>query len=115
MRERIFGFDFNVSDVVSGFKVIGTENQSAMLDTGAVLGTKYLLNGINADLAKQLRKGEAYLEFWIEAIDHTKPTANNKLYPADVFQAGLKSKSFQNQLMNGGGVPGRFALLYREV
>lgn len=115
-QQKIFGYDFNFTDSVSGFKVLGIENQNdQLLDTGAVMGTRYLLNGINADLAKKLRKGEAYLEFWIEAIDHTTPTANNKLYPADVFKAGLETKSFQNQLLRGGGVPGRFARLYGNM
>ena len=117
-KESIFGYDFNISESVSSFKVksaLGLENESTLLDTGAVTGTKYLLNGINANLATMLRKVEAYLEFWIEAISHTEPTANRKLYPAEVFKAGLESKGFQRQLVDGGGVPGRFALLRSDM
>ena len=117
-KEILFGYDFNISDIVSNFQVksnkIGLENQSTMLDTGAVTGTEYLLNGINANLAKLLKSGEAFLEFWIEAIDHTKPTANNKLYTAEVFKRGLECPSFQNQLRLGS-VPGRFALSYSNI
>lgn len=117
-KEILFGYDFNISDIVSNFQVksnkIGLENQSTMLDTGAVTGTEYLLNGINSNLAKLLKSGEAFLEFWIEAIDHTKPTANNKLYPGPIFKAGLESKGF-SRMLNLGGVPGRFALLYGDI
>lgn len=117
-KEILFGYDFNISDIVSNFQVksnkIGLENQSTMLDTGAVTGTEYLLNGINANLAKLLKSGEAFLEFWIEAIDHTKPTANRKLYTAEVFKRGLECPSFQNQLRLGS-VPGRFALSYSNI
>ena len=116
-KETLFGYDFNITSEVSGFKVksISTESQSSLLDTGAVSGTTFLLNGLNANMVKLLKSGEAFLEFWIEAIDHTKPTANNKLYPANVFQAGLECKGFQNMLKNIGSVPGRFALLYGNI
>lgn len=115
----MFGYDFNISDVISGIQVkattISTESsQSAMFDSGAVKGTEYLLNGLNANMVKQLKCGEAFLEFWIEAIDHTKPTSNRKLYPYDVFKAGLECKSFQNQFRLGS-VPGKFALLYSNM
>lgn len=106
-KQRMFGYDFNLSDEVSSFKVIGAESQSSLLDTGAVMGTRYLLNGLNADLGKKLKSGEAYLEFWIECIDHTKPTLNRKLYPYDVFKAAMESMSVRNQL-NNGGIPGRY-------
>lgn len=105
-KEILFGYDFNLSNIVSQFRVqankIGLESQATLLDTGATTGTSYLLSGINANMAKMLRSGDAYLEFWIEAIDHTRPTANNKLYPADIFKAGLECRSFQNQLRLGG-------------
>ncbi len=117
-KRIMFGYDFNISENVSGFQVksnLGMENQSTLLDTGAVAGTTYLLNGINANLAKLLKSGEAYLEFWIEAIDHTKPTANNKLYPGPVFKAGLEGAGFQRMLKTIGSVPGKIAPLHSDM
>ena len=40
---------------------------------------EYMLKGLTPDLVRSIRNGESYLVFEIEAIDHSKPTSNNKL------------------------------------
>lgn len=106
-KDSIYGCDFNIVSNAKGFKVLGLESETLLdpLENGSVNAITYFLSGINIDLARKLKNGEAYLEFWIEAIDHTRPTVNRKLYPADVFERGLQTPSFQNQLRLGG-VPG---------
>ena len=68
--------------------------------------TEYMIKGLTPELVRSIRNGESYIVFEIEAIVHSKPTSNNKLYPADVFLNGMKNYGFQNQLRHGG-VPGR--------
>ena len=63
---------------------------------------EYMLKGLTPELVRSIRNGESYLVFEIEAIDHSKPTSNNKLYPADVFLNGMANYGFQNQLRKGG-------------
>lgn len=106
--ENFFGYDFPLieSPNISELNVLGLEDNSSLFSSGVKNGTTYFLSGLTADLMRKLKNGEVCLEFWIEAIDHNTPTANNKLYPADVFQRGLESPSFQRQLQLGG-VPGR--------
>ena len=83
----------------------GTNNSTAI---------EYMLKGLTPELVRSIRNGESYLVFEIEAIDHSKPTSNNKLYPADVFLNGMANYGFQNQLRLSG-VPGKFALSYSNV
>lgn len=66
--------------------------------------TEYMIKGLTPELVRSIRNGESYIVFEIEAIDHSKPTSNNKLYPADVFLNGMKNYGFQNQLRKGGVV-----------
>lgn len=106
----MFGYDCPVVEStilgLKGITKVGASTESATPDfSGAVKGTEYFLQGLTAVDAEALRSGKAYLEFWIEAIDHTQPTANRKLYPSNVFLQGLQCRGFSQQL-ELGGVPG---------
>lgn len=104
-----YGFDFTLNQPeIEQISMVSMESEgtSGMFDTGVVRGTEFFMRGMTADMVKKLKEGTAYLKFWIVAIDHTKPTANNKLYPMGPFEEGLQCPFFQQQLHNGG-VPGK--------
>ena len=73
--------------------IVGLESMSSSVPTNASVATQYFMKGLY------------YLIFEIEAIDHTKPTANGRLYPKEAFYKGLCDYSFQNKLRLGA-VPG---------
>lgn len=108
--QTLFGVDFPMTPNIdpTGICVggIGVESDSIDgINGNTVNSISYFLKGTTAEIRDQLLAGKAYLEFWIEAIDHTTPTANRKLYPADVFQKGLETNAVQNMFANGG-IPG---------
>ena len=84
---------------------IGIESEG-YTGTNHSTAIEYMLKGITPELVRSIRNGESYFVFEIEAIDHTKPTSNNKLYPEDVFLRGMANYGFQNQLRLSG-VPGK--------
>lgn len=107
LKRRIIGLDF--------FKTPANENITVNIrkmgdnlgleSNDIVRGTDVLLKNITAPQYRELLAGNAYLEFWIEAIDHTKPTANNRLYTEEEFRAGM-DRLLHRVLRNGGLQPG---------
>lgn len=73
----------------------------------ATSAVQYMLKGVTPEIVRMIKNGEAYMVFEMEAIDHSKPTANNKLYPMDIFAEGMNCYTFQNQ-MRLGGVKGEY-------
>ena len=82
--------------------IVGLESMSSSVPTNASVATQYFMQGLSEETVEKLKKGIYYLIFEIEAIDHTKPTANGRLYPRDKFYNGLCDYSFQNKLRLGG-------------
>lgn len=89
------------SDKVKMKDCIGMESGGSVMGT-STMAPNYMLSGLDPNIAKGLRKGYYYMIFEVEAIDHTKPTANGRLYPFEVFKEGLEFRSFQNKLRLGG-------------
>lgn len=103
---RIIGFDF--------FKTIANEDQLVkIIPVGAsgaglesqMIGPSVLIKNLSAAQYRDLLSGLAYLEFWIEAIDHNTPTVNNRLYPEDEFIKGM-DRLLHRVIRNGGVQPG---------
>lgn len=67
---------------------------------------QYMIQGLNADMAKELLYGSTYLEFWILAMDCSKPTLNNRMYPLAAMVEALNEPGVIRQ-MNWGGLLGR--------
>lgn len=86
--------------------IVGLESMSSSVPTNASVATQYFMKGLSEDVVDKLKRGIYYLIFEIEAIDHTKPTANGRLYPKEPFYKGLCDYSFQNKLRLGA-VPGK--------
>lgn len=111
-QDIIFGFDFiqtesaPFSSKIATVSTINAGMESAVnvadLEASSVKANEYFLNGIDADRARALLRGESYLEFWIKAIDHTKPTVNNRLYTAEAMEAALSKYNVENQFRCGG-------------
>ena len=88
--------------------IIGLESYSnSNVPTNSSVATQYFMQGLSEDIVHKLKSGIYYIIFEIEAIDHTKPTANGRLYPKDKFYEALCDYSFQNKLRLGA-VPGKF-------
>ena len=86
--------------------IIGLESYSnSNVPTNSSVATQYFIQGLSEDIVHKLKSGIYYIIFEIEAIDHTKPTANRRLYPKDKFYEALCDYSFQNKLRLGA-VPG---------
>lgn len=86
--------------------IIGLESYSnSNVPTNSSVATQYFIQGLSEDIVHKLKSGIYYIIFEIEAIDHTKPTANGRLYPKDKFYEALCDYSFQNKLRLGA-VPG---------
>ena len=66
---------------------------------------QYMIQGLNADMAKELLYGSTYLEFWILAMDCSKPTLNNRMYPLEPFVDALNEAGIIRQA-NFGGIGG---------
>lgn len=69
------------------------------------VGTQYFLDNLTRDQAQALLHGSAYLEFWIECMDHSKPTENRRMYPLDIFVNAVNDP-YNVRQMNGGGIGG---------
>lgn len=66
---------------------------------------QYMINGLNADMAKELLYGSTYLEFWILAMECGKPTLNNRMYPLEPFVDALNEAGVVRRA-NWGGIGG---------
>ncbi len=112
MNYRLFGFDYNITKLdktnehleASIIKVNSTTGLES-LDSGSNirLAKHFFLDKITPDQWRALKNGDAFLEFWQEAIDHSKPTLNRRLYPLEVFLQGMESHF--NKMLTTGGVP----------
>lgn len=78
---------------------IGTESGESFV------AQEYFLKGLSVEDARKLRDGETYLVFDVIAMDCTKPTANGRRYPLDVFVSAMKDEEVVRK-MNHGGFPG---------
>lgn len=116
-KDIVFGFDriVNNSDIASDISIVNTvdpskskicmESISDLNDSG-VKAREWFLKGLDAEKGKALLRGEAYLEFWVTAVDHNSISVNRRKYPYEPFKAAMESRSVQNQL-NIGGIPSR--------
>lgn len=84
--------------------MIGMESSDMDFSSGVVSATHHFLKGLDAVKAKALLNGEAYLEFWVKAITHDKPTTNSRIYPSSEVKLALEKPNIINQY-NKGGVP----------
>lgn len=114
-KDIVFGFDriANNKDIASDISIINTVNPSKSqicmesvsdLDNSGTKAREWFLKGLDAEKGRALLKGEAYLEFWILAVDHNMVSANKRKYPYEPFKAALEARNVQNQL-NIGGIP----------
>ena len=78
---------------------IGTESGESFV------AQEYFLKGLSVEDARKLRDGETYLVFDVIAMDCSKPTANGRRYPLDVFVSAMKDEEVVRK-MNHGGFPG---------
>ena len=78
---------------------IGTESGESFV------AQEYFLKGLSVEDARKLRDGETYLVFDVIAMDCSKPTANGRRYPMDVFISAMKDEEVVRK-MNHGGFPG---------
>jgi len=104
---RIVGLDFFVAKAnpKMSVNIIPMGNDLGLESMQIVTGTDVLLKNITASQYRDLLQGLAYLEFWIEAIDHTKPTANNRLYGEEEFRKGME-RLLNKVIKKGGLQPG---------
>lgn len=108
-HEIIYAYDIimpNTFQSVTEAKVVQPGCESAYMGDNRHMATEYMLKGMTPEIARVLKAGEGYLVMEVEAIDHTKPTANGRLYPKQAFYEGMMQYTFQNQLKLGG-VTGR--------
>ena len=82
--------------------IVSVESISSSVPTNSSVATQYFIKGLSEEIIDKLKRGIYYLIFEIEAIDHTKPTVNGRLYPKEIFYQGLCDYSFQNKLRLGG-------------
>lgn len=66
---------------------------------------EYFLRGLSIEDARKLREGETYLVFDVVAMDCSRPTANGRRYPLEVFVESLKDPAVVRE-MNHGGIAG---------
>lgn len=107
IKRRIIGLDFFRTPANENITVnIRKMGENVGLESNDVVrGTDVSLKNITAAQYRDLLAGNAYLEFWIEAIDHTKPTANNRLYGEKEFRDGM-DRLLHRVIRNGGLQPG---------
>lgn len=104
----IYGYDFITTtgtvnnDTKITIKSVATESISSEVPSDSQVAVQYFINGLNKDLARDLKEGLSYIVFEIEAINHTTKTANGRLYPKIPFRDALTDYSFQNKLRLGG-------------
>ena len=114
-KDIIFGFDrlTNVKDVASDISIINTVDPSKShicmesisdLNESGVKAREWFLKGLDAEKGKALLRGEAYLEFWVKAVNHNDVSVNKRKYPYEPFKAAMEARGVQNQL-NIGGIP----------
>ena len=90
MRDAIPSSQFGIENVGSGDSFVAQE---------------YFLRGLSIEDARKLRDGESYLVFDVIAMDCSRPTANGRRYPLDVFVEALKDPAVV-RMINHGGIPG---------
>lgn len=110
VTRRIIGLDFfltkpNEAMTVNVKSLIGDSNGIGLESNEIVRGRDVALKNISAAQYRDLLAGNSYLEFWIEAIDHTKPTTNNRLYTEEEFGLGME-RVLHRVIRNGGMQPG---------
>ena len=104
----IYGYDSIMTtgeinnDTKLTIKSVATESISDEVPTDSQVAVQYFINGLNKELARDLKEGLSYIIFEIEAINHTRKTANGRLYPKEPFRLALTDYSFQNKLRIGG-------------
>lgn len=103
---RIIGFDFfkTVANESQMVKIVPNGGCNSGLESEMV-GPTVAIKNLSAAQYRDLMSGKAYLEFWIEAIDHTKPTTNNRLYTEEEFKKGM-DRLLHRVIRNGGVQPG---------
>ena len=107
-HNRIFGIDnltVNVSNE-SMVKIIPVGSNVGAESVGAMIN-EISMNNIPKDDFEDLLKGRSYLEFWIEAIDHSRPTDNNRLYTEREFILGM-DRVLHRVIKTGGAQPGEY-------
>lgn len=104
---RIIGLDFfrTIPNVDMTVNVRKMGEQIGLESNDIVRGTDIVLKNISASQYRDMLAGNAYLEFWIEAIDHSRPTANNRLYGEDEFRLGM-DRVLHKVIKTGGMQPG---------
>ncbi|MGL5718532.1 MAG: hypothetical protein ACRCX2_36345 [Paraclostridium sp.] len=105
-KNRIIGLDFFKTKPDASMKVSVVKIGTVGLESNEIVrGNNVYLKNITAAQYRDLLNGLSYLEFWIEAIDHSKPTANNRLYSQDEFAKGM-DRVLRRVIDNGGLQPG---------
>lgn len=117
-NEIFYAYDIitpNIVQSVTEARIVQPGVESAYISDNRHQATEYMLKGLTPDIARMLKVGDGYLVMEIEAIDHTKPTANGRLYPKTVFYEGMMQYTFQNQMSNGGVSGKELALIHSDV
>lgn len=109
IKNRIIGAGMDIVAPVNtlevgGIKLFGVESYMGE-PLQEYKARTHLLRGLSMDDIMKLKAGLAYLEFDIHAIDHTRPTANGRWYPADEMQRAMGADAVVKQF-NQGGIPG---------